>query len=150
MKKTIATLSLIGLHGACGVDANYTHQGPVKTYGLSEAQSCAVGFDLSKQIYERVSLRQTTLIPSKSNKNTCEAHMERYLMKAGYRLDPSLKGEGMQVAITRLDQDTFSARATITGGLVISRKYQTIRGGVRAISAPSIIQIPVYADSKGL
>lgn len=125
-------------------------QGPNRTTGLTDAQSCAVGYDLAQQVYQRVSLRSTTLIPSKSIKNSCERHMLTYLTKAGYRLDSSLKGEGMQVVITNLDHESIEARATISGGLQISRRYRLVRSGVVALTAPSIIQMPANANERVL
>ena len=51
--------------------------------GLTEAQSCAIGYDLSKQVYELIKIRETVLIPVKRVKNSCEKYMMNFRLPEG-------------------------------------------------------------------
>ena len=108
--------------------------------GLTEAQSCAIGYDLSKQVYDRVKIRETVLIPVKNVKNSCEKYMVNFLRRAGYSLDETGLGLGIKIDLERIDDITVFAAASITGGLKISREYELVRAGVIPTSAVSILQ----------
>ena len=54
MKNLILSITLIGVLAGCSQSATDIFRSPLETHDLSEAQSCAVGYDLSKQIYEHV------------------------------------------------------------------------------------------------
>ena len=108
--------------------------------GLTEAQSCAIGYDLSKQVYELIKIRETVLIPVKMVKNSCEKYIMNFLRRAGYSLDESGPCIGMQIHLERIDDTSVFAYASITGGLKISREYELVRAGVIPKSAVSIIK----------
>ena len=55
---------------------------------VSEAQACAIGYDLARAIHDTVSLRRTVIVaPTRSN--SCERHALNYLRLAGFRIDRS-------------------------------------------------------------
>ena len=105
---------------------------------LTDAQNCAIGFDMAREIHNRVSLRQTVLLaPSRANE--CERHALDYLRQAGFRIDEmGLGGASFDIRIDRIDADTVSAVASIGESLRISRSYSPVRTGVIAASAVSV------------
>ena len=105
---------------------------------VSAAQACAIGYDMSRQIYEQVSLRRTVLLAPR-RATPCERHALEYLRRAGFRIaTPEQGGTGFDIRLTRLDAETVSAIAEIGDGLRIARLYHPVATGVRASGPPSI------------
>lgn len=105
---------------------------------LTQAQNCAIGFDMAREIHNRVSLRQTVfLAPPRAS--DCERHALNYLRQAGFRIDESgIGGASFDIRVDRVDADMVSVVATIGDSLRISRSYNPVRTGVIAASAISV------------
>ncbi len=124
---------------------------------VSEAQACAIGYDLARAIHDTVSLRRTVIVaPTRSS--PCEHHALNYLRLAGFRIDqkaagdPSINkaqqhaGVSLDIELAPLDNGGFaagdgvtvSAVATLGGDLRIARSYRPVRTGVIAEGPISI------------
>ena len=109
---------------------------------VSEAQACAIGYDLARAIHDTVSLRRTVIVaPTRSS--PCERHALTYLRLAGFRIDETRQDEGsaggnLDIELAPLDGDTVSAVATLGGDLRIARSYRPVRTGVIAQGPISI------------
>ncbi len=123
---------------------------------VSEAQACAIGYDLARAIHDTVSLRRTVIVaPTRSS--PCERHALNYLRLAGFRIDqkaagdppenagPKPAGVTLDIELTRFGNggkaaggDTVSAVARLGRGLTIARSYRPAHTGVVALGPVSI------------
>ena len=87
---------------------------------VSEAQACAIGYDLARAIHDTVSLRRTVIVaPTRSS--PCERHALNYLRLAGFRIDqkaagdppenagPKPAGVTLDIELTRFGNGGFAA-----------------------------------------
>jgi len=106
--------------------------------GLTEAQACAVGYDLAREIHGRVALRRTVLL-APARRNACERHALEYLRRTGFRIDETGRGGvGLSVTVDRTDGGDVAAVAEIGGSLRIARMYTPVRTGALAASAVTV------------
>ena len=92
---------------------------------VSEAQACAIGYDLARAIHDTVSLRRTVIVAPK-NAGPCERHALNYLRLAGFRIDDGAGNE----------QTTGSQRAPgITLDIELTRFDGATAGGGDTVSA---------------
>ena len=105
---------------------------------ITEVQACAIGYDLARQVHDRVSLRRTVLLaPARATE--CEAHALDYLRRAGFRIDETGQGGArFKIALSRLDPEIISAVAWIGEDLMIARSYRPARTGVVATGPVSV------------
>ena len=109
--------------------------------GLTEVQACAIGFDLAREVHERVALRRTVLL-APGRENSCERHALEYLRRTGFRIDET--GQGgvtFDILIDRMEDGDVAAVAEIGGSLRISRMYTPVQTGVLAASAVTVQQL---------
>ena len=121
---------------------------------VSEAQACAIGYDLARAIHDTVSLRRTVIVAPK-NAGPCERHALNYLRLAGFRIDDNAGtyqisgnetpvGVTLDIELTRFGGssagggDTVSAVARLGRGLTIARSYRPAHTGVIALRPVSI------------
>jgi hypothetical protein len=125
----ISTLSLITLVlSACSPMPNVSvSRGD--TSGLTAVQNCAIGYDLSKQIYDRVVLAETLIVPARVP-SQCETYTYEYLRRAGFALDETANLPAMRVDLTRTEAGAVMAIATIGGTLRLARTYMPADTGV--------------------
>ena len=105
---------------------------------VSEAQACAIGYDLARNIHNSVSLGQVVILaPRKAS--ACERHALEYLRRGGFRIDETAQGGlGFTITLTRIEQDGIAAIARIGDDLRIARSYLPVRTGVLADGPVSI------------
>lgn len=118
---------------------------------LTEAQACAVGYDLAREIHTRISLKRTVLVAPR-RAAACERHALEYLRRAGFRIDRTgLGGTAFSVRVARIDRETVSAVAEIGGDLRIARAYLPVRSGVIAAGPVSAQRLSpdTYALREG-
>ncbi len=128
---------------------------------ISEAQACAIGYDLARAIHDTVSLRRTVIIAPKQA-GPCERHALNYLRLAGFRIDQGATtntrtaqrpaGVNLDIELVRFagegpsalsggkapGGDTVSAVARLGRGLTIARSYRPVHSGVIAVGPISI------------
>ena len=106
---------------------------------ISEAQACAIGYDLAHAIHDTVSLRRTVIVaPTRSS--SCERHALNYLRLAGFRIDQGATtntrtaqnpaGVTLDIELTRFD-----------GGFAQGKRSAAVPGGKRSAA--------VHADKNG-
>ena len=111
------------------------------TAGLTEVQACAIGFDLAREVHERVALRRTVLL-APGRENSCERHALEYLRRTGFRVDETGQGGvSFDISIDRMEDGDVAAVAEIGGSLRISRMYTPVQTGVLAASAVTVQQL---------
>ena len=109
--------------------------------GLTEVQACAIGFDLAREVHERVALRRTVLL-APGQENSCERHALEYLRRTGFRIDETGQGgASFDISIDRMEDGDVAAVAEIGGSLRISRMYTPVQTGVLASSAVTVQQL---------
>ena len=108
---------------------------------ITPAQECAVGYDLSKQIFKHINIKDTVLKSPNSKTSHCEFYMTKYLRAAGYRIDDTQDSKPMKVVIAR-DGPSITAFVNITTGLRITRSYSLTPAGVRPLGPPTIAALP--------
>ena len=109
--------------------------------GLSDVQACAIGYDLARQVHERVALRRTVLL-APVRENACERHALEYLRRTGFRIDETGQGGAtFDVTVDRLEDGDVAAVAEIGGSLRIARMYTPVGTGVRAASAVTVQEL---------
>ena len=105
---------------------------------VTQVQACAIGYDLARQIHDRVSLRRTILL-APPRASGCEAHALTYLRQAGFRIaGTSQVGARFDITLSRYDPDTISAVASIGNELILTRSYRPSRTGVFALGPVSV------------
>ena len=105
---------------------------------VSEAQACAIGYDLARAIHDRISLRRVVIL-APPRATPCARHALAYLRRAGFRIDETGQGgTRFDITLARLDADTITAIALIGDGLRITRSYQPVRTGVKAQGPVSV------------
>lgn len=109
--------------------------------GLSDVQACAIGYDLARQVHERVALRRTVLL-APGRENACERHALEYLRRTGFRIDETGQGgASFDIEVERLEDGEVAAVAEIGGSLRIARMYTPVATGVLAASAVTVQQL---------
>ncbi|MYH50295.1 MAG: hypothetical protein F4018_02055 [Acidobacteria bacterium] len=140
--RRLAALAGVALLGACAGTGDFT--APFRgdgDAGLSDVQACAVGYDLARQVHERVALRRTVLL-APARENSCERHALEYLRRTGFRIDET--GQGgvtFDITVDRMDDGDVAAVAEIGGSLRVSRMYTPVATGVLASSAVAVQQL---------
>ena len=128
---------------------------------LTPVQTCAIGYDLAAQIYKRVVLSKTIIIPG-SRPTGCEAHTLTYLKRAGFKIDETAPGPAMTIDLSAGEAGHVAAIATITmtgvamtgvilggaGSLRIARTYRLAETGVYPQGAVSFITLPDGAKPR--
>ena len=109
--------------------------------GLTDVQACAIGYDLARQVHERVALRSTVLL-APARESSCERHALEYLRRTGFRIDETGQGGAtFDVRVDRLGDGDVAAVAEIGGSLRIARMYTPVGTGVLASSAVTVQQL---------
>ncbi len=105
---------------------------------VTEAQACAIGYDLARGIHARVSLRRTVIVAPR-RASACERHTIGYLRRAGFRIArDGQAGAGLGIDLDRAGNGSVSAVAVIGGDLRVARLYLPTRTGVRALGPFSV------------
>ena len=100
-----------------------------------------IGFDLAREVHERVPLRHTVLLAPR-RENSCERHALEYLRRTGFRIDETDQGgASFDITIDRMEDCDVAAVAEIGGSLRISRMYTPVQTGVLAASAVTVQQL---------
>ncbi len=139
MKLTHLLIGSVLLVTACteiNLQASPSTKAPREAAKVSEAQACAIGYDLAKQIYGLVDITNTTITMS-PKLGSCATHAAHYLRKAGYGVDETAKRhQSDQFAISTFsDKETGQIIATAyLPGLKVSRAYKLGDAGVYATS----------------
>ena len=130
------------LLAACGGIGDFTAPfGGDGDAGLSDVQACAVGYDLARQVHERVALRRTVLL-APGRENSCERHALEYLRRTGFRVDETGQGgTAFDITLSRMEDGDVAAVAEIGGSLRIARMYTPVATGVLASSAVTVQQL---------
>lgn len=110
---------------------------------LTKTQECAVGYDLSRQIYRQARVDGTILHVPK-HLGPCGQYAIHYLRRAGYAVVADGTGQNAFTVDTYvLDGGTgFVATASLPS-LKVTRAYRPGPGGVYALSPASVIKTPV-------
>ena len=109
--------------------------------GLSAVQNCAIGYDISKQIYDRVVLSETLIVPAQKP-SSCETFAYQYLRRAGFALDEAANLPPMRIDLTRGEDGSVMAIATIGGALRLARTYMPADTGVYPKGGVSFQRLP--------
>ena len=107
---------------------------------LSEAQYCAVGHDLARQVAEHVSVRGIILVSPK-RRTRCENYTLHYLRRAGFAVDESGAAPTFNVELGYAGETGFQATASIGRTLKIARIYEPGDGGVYPVSPVSVMRL---------
>ncbi|MCY3875603.1 MAG: hypothetical protein OXF88_15090 [Rhodobacteraceae bacterium] len=107
---------------------------------LSEAQYCAVGHDLARQVADHVSVSGIILV-SPRRRTRCEHYTLHYLRRAGFAVDESGASPTFNVALAYAGETKFQATASIGRTLKISRIYEPGDGGVYPVSPVSVMRL---------
>ncbi|WP_170565613.1 hypothetical protein [Ruegeria atlantica] len=153
--RLLAILLCVNLLAGCaGSGGHGSGTGTVTFSGgtarVSDVQACAIGYDMARQIHDRVSLRRTVLL-APPRATACEAHALEYLRRAGFRIDTTGQGgTRINIALSRPEPEIISAVARIGDDLRIARSYQPARTGVVAAGPVSIQHLaPDTFDRRG-
>ena len=134
-----AVLALAALLlAACSGGLPWTSAG--RSVPLSEAQYCAVGHDLARQIAGHVSVRGIILV-SPERRTRCENYALHYLRRAGFAVDESGASPTFDVELAYAGEAAFQATASIGRTLKISRIYEPGDGGVYPVSPVSVMRL---------
>ena len=141
MKRLPAALAVLAFLLAAAGCSGLSGPAVIGGAGLTEAQACAVGYDLARQIHARVSVRRTVLIePDRAS--PCERHALEYLRRAGFRIaGPEETGVSFEVTVHQMDAGEVSAVADIGGSLRLARVYAPVRTGVLARSSVAVQEL---------
>ena len=152
-------LVLTGCAGGSGnglFAAFSAHDDDARDVEVSEAQACAIGYDLARAIHERVSLRRVVIV-APGQATPCERHALDYLRRGGFRIDETGQNHGkgggvsLDIELSRPDGDAIFAIATLGGDLRIARGYLPVRTGVIAAGPVSVqhLNADTYAPREG-
>ncbi|WP_164871783.1 hypothetical protein [Solirhodobacter olei] len=110
---------------------------------LTKTQECAVGYDLSRQIYRQARVDGTILHVPK-DLGPCGQYAIHYLRLAGYAVVADGSGQNAFTVDTYVldGGEGFVATATLPS-LKVTRAYRPGDGGVYALSPASVIKTPV-------
>jgi hypothetical protein len=108
---------------------------------LTALQNCAIGYDLAKQIYDRVVLNETIVVPGR-NQSACEKYTLEYLKRSGFIIDEQANIPAMTVTLTAGDEGGVFAVADIGGRVRLGRLYQPAPQGVYPKSGITFFQLP--------
>ena len=139
----VAATAVLALVSACSGTGGFTDalSGGSGSAGLSDVQACAVGYDLARQVHERVALRRTVLL-APARENACERHALEYLRRTGFRIDGTGQGGAtFDIAVDRMEDGDVAAVAEIGGSLRIARMYTPVATGVLAASAVTVQEL---------
>ncbi|MCY3877527.1 MAG: hypothetical protein OXF88_24955 [Rhodobacteraceae bacterium] len=126
------------LLAACSGELPWTSAS--RSVPLSEAQYCAVGHDLARQVADHVSVRGIILVSPK-RRTRCEGYTLHYLRRAGFAVDESGASPTFNVELAYAGETTFQATASIGRTLKISRIYEPGDGGVYPVSPVSVMRL---------
>ena len=137
-----ACLGAFALVSACAGGGPLSGALPARSdAGLTDVQACAVGYDLARQVHERVALRRTVIL-APVPRSSCERHALEYLRRTGFRIDETGHGgAAFDVAVDRMPDGDVAAVAEIGGSLRIARMYTPVATGVLAASAVTVQQL---------
>jgi len=116
---------------------------------LSPVQNCAIGYDLSKQVYDRVVLSEAVIVPAR-RPTACESYTLEYLRRAGFAIDETANRAPLEVMLSRSEEGHILAVATIGGKMRLTRPYQAAPEGVYPKGAVSFQALPEGARLKPL
>ena len=138
----VAATAALALISACTGTGEFPGAYPGKSSaGLTDVQACAVGYDLAREVHERVALKRTVLL-APVRENSCERHALEYLRRTGFRIDEAGQGGvSFDISIDRMEDGDVAAVAEIGGSLRISRMYTPVATGVLAASAVTVQQL---------
>lgn len=114
---------------------------------VSDVQECAIGYDLSQQIYTRVRLTTTTIVAPR-RESTCEDYAMQYLALAGYQVDrtgTARESETFDIELIPREPNQILAVASIGDDLRMSRVYSLAERGVYPASPVSVLAMPANA-----
>lgn len=114
---------------------------PTETVTLTKAQQCAVGYDLSRTVYNQVQIEGTVIhVPRKLG--NCGHYAIGYLRKAGFEIVEDAPGTQVFTLSTWPQPSGQGFVASIQlPGLTVSRAYRPGPGGVYALSPASVVQV---------
>lgn len=133
-----------------------------ETAAMTEAQSCAVGFDLARAVYENLPAGRTDIV-IREGQGACERHATNYLRRSGFAIRKT-GGAPFVVETRSMGADAVLAVARVGGRYSVSRLYELGPDGVygagpasfqRIQSAPSEVKrrkrraAPVVEHAKG-
>ena len=141
LRRVTATVALTVLSACTGAGSITGVLSGSGDAGLTDVQACAIGYDLARQVHERVALRRTVLL-APARENACERHALAYLRRTGFRIDETGQGGAtFDVTLDRMEDGDVAAVAEIGGSLRIARMYTPVATGVLAASAVSVQQL---------
>lgn len=108
---------------------------------LTPLQNCAIGYDLAKQIYDRVVLSKTIIVPGR-RQSECEKYTLEYLKRVGFIIDEQADIPAMTVTLTAGEDGGVYAVANVGGRLRLGRLYQPASEGVYPKSGVTFFQVP--------
>ena len=138
----VATAAAVALLSACGGTDDFAEAfRGAGDAGLADVQACAIGYDLARQVHERVALRRTVLL-APVRENSCERHALEYLRRTGFRIDETGQGgASFDIEVERMEDGDVAAVAEIGGSLRFARMYTPVATGVLAASAVTVQQL---------
>lgn len=141
LRRVAATVALAVLSACSGAGSLTGVLSGSGDAGLADVQACAIGYDLARQVHERVALRRTVLL-APARENSCERHALEYLRRTGFRIDETGQGGAtFDVTVDRMEDGDVAAVAEIGGSLRIARMYTPVATGVLAASAVTVQQL---------
>lgn len=144
--KPLSLAVALGALAACG-DLQIPDLASRQDLRLTPVQTCAIGYDLAAQIYKRVVLSNTIIIPG-ARPSACEAHTLTYLRLAGFKIDETAPGPAMTVDLSAGNDGSVAAIATVGGSLRLARSYRLANTGVYPQGAVSFITLPEGARPR--
>lgn len=114
---------------------------------LTPVQQCAIGYDMSREIFRHVELTETIII-APDRKSACETYALQYLRQAGFAIDDRGSRHGFDIAVTQSDIGHVDAVATVGGTIKLARSYELAETGVYATSATTLLQLSASARAR--
>ena len=140
LRKAVAPVAVATL-SACGGTGGLVGAFKGGNAGLTEVQACAIGYDLAREVHERVALRRTVIL-APAPANSCERHAVEYLRRTGFQIDETRQGgAAFDIEVDRMEGGDVAAVAEIGGSLRIARMYTPVATGARAASAVTVQQL---------
>lgn len=138
MQTTIIFSGLLLLSGcAPGVFAPFAERSAaVEQVALSDPQSCAIGYDLAKSIYEALPAGRTEIGVRKAS-GECERHAIEYLRRSGFAISET-GGVPFTVETRALGAVEVLAVGRVGAGLSVSRIYELAPMGVYPVTPATL------------
>ena len=110
-----------------------------ETAAMTEAQSCAVGYDLARAIYENLPAGQTDIV-IREGQGACARHATNYLRRSGFAIRKT-GGSPFVVETRAMGADAVLAVARVGGRYSVSRLYELGPDGVYGAGPASFQRI---------